>query len=55
MHAIQEVYIAKEWVKDAQNEARTEANLRAETNKALGVMKHENQELFAKLIAEERA
>ena len=28
--------MAEEWVKDAQNEARAKANLRAETNKALG-------------------
>ena len=55
MQAIQEVYVVEEWVKDTRNKARTEANLRAETNKALGAMKHENQELVAKLIAEERA
>ena len=55
MQAIQEVYVVEEWVKDTRNKARTEANLRAETNKALGAMKHENQELVAKLTAEERA
>ena len=55
MQAIQEVYVVEEWVKDTRNKARTEANLCAETNKALGAMKHENQELVAKLIAEERA
>lgn len=29
VQAIQEVFVAKEWVKDARNEARVEANLRA--------------------------
>ena len=55
VQAIQEVYVAEEWVKDAQNEARVEANLRAETSKALKALKHKNQELVAKLTAEERA
>ena len=34
--AIQKVFVAKEWVKDARNDARVEANLHAEANKALG-------------------
>ena len=55
VQAIQKVYVAKEWVKDAQNKARAEANLRAETSKALRALKHKNQELVAKLTAEERA
>ena len=33
---VQGVFMAEEWVKDAQNEARAKANLRAETKKALG-------------------
>lgn len=36
VQAIQEVFTAEEWVKDAGNEARVEANLLAETSKALG-------------------
>ena len=55
VQAIQKVYVAEEWVKDAQNKARAEANLRAETSKALRALKHKNQELVAKLTAEERA
>ena len=39
VQAIQEVFVAEEWVKDARNEARVEANLRAEANKSLGAMK----------------
>jgi len=36
MQAIQEVFVVEEWIRDARNEARVEANLRAEANKALG-------------------
>ena len=36
MQAIQEVFMAEEWVNDTQNEARVEANLCAEANQALG-------------------
>ena len=35
VQVIQEVFVAEEWVKDARNEV--EANLYAETNKALGI------------------
>ena len=54
MQAIQEVFTAEEWVKDAQNEVKVEANLRVETSKALGAAIQKNQELIAKLIVEER-
>ena len=46
--------MAEEWVKDARNEARVEANLCAETNKALGAAEQKNQKLTVKLTAEER-
>ena len=39
MQAIQEVFLAKEWVKDARNKVRVEANFRIETSKALAVAK----------------
>ena len=55
MQAIQEVFVAKEWVKDARNEVKVEANLRTETDKALGATKQKNQELTTKLAVEERA
>ena len=55
MQAIQEVFVSEECVKDARNKARVEANLCTETNKALGAMKQENQELATKLTFEERA
>ena len=54
MQAIQEVFTAEEWVKDAQNEARVETNLRANTNKAMGAVEQKNRELMAKLTTEER-
>ena len=47
--------MTKKWVKDTQNEARVEANLRAEANKALGTAEQKNKELANKLVAEERA
>ena len=53
--AIQEVFVADEWVKDAQNDARVEANLRTEVNKALGAFEQKNKELNSKLVAKERA
>ena len=55
MQAIQEVFVVEECVKDARNKARVEANLCTETNKALGAIKQENQELATKLTFEERA
>ena len=39
MKAIQEVFMAEEWMNDAQNKVKAEANLCAETNKALGAVK----------------
>ena len=41
-------------MKDAHNEARVKANLRAETSKALGAVEQKNQELATKLIVEEK-
>ena len=55
MQVSQEIFVAEEWVKDARSEARAEANLCVETNKALGAVKHENKELAFKLTVEERA
>ena len=45
MQAIQEVVVAEEWIRDARNEAKVKANLRAETHKALGATKQKNKEL----------
>ena len=39
MQAIQEIAVAVEWVKDTRNKVRVEANLHAETDRALGATK----------------
>ena len=46
--------MAKKWVNDARNEARVEAKLCAEANKALGASNQKNKELASKLMEEER-
>ena len=52
--AIQEVFVANEWVKDARNDAQVEANLHVEANKALGRFEQKNKKLTSKLVTEER-
>ena len=47
--------MVEEWVNDTRNKARLEANLHAETNKALGASEQKNKELESKLIEEGRA
>ena len=54
MQAIQEVFMAEEWVKDAQNATRLTDNLHVETSKALGVAKQKKKELGTKLATEDR-
>lgn len=44
--------MAEEWVKDARNDVRVEANLCAETMKALGTA--EQKKLMLKLVIEEK-
>ena len=39
--------MTEEWVKDARNETKIEANLRAKVNRALGTAEQKNQELNA--------
>ena len=46
--------MAKEWVKEAQNDVKNEAYLHFEAEKALRARKEENTELLSKLAAEER-
>ena len=55
MQAIQEVFVAEEWVNDARNEAKVKANLCAEAKRALGASEQKNKELVNKLVAEEKA
>ena len=49
-----EVFVSKEWVKEAQNKVKNEVHLRLETEKALGAVKEENKELLPKLTTEEK-
>ena len=46
--------MAKEWVKDARNEARLADNLRTETSKSLVTAKSKNKELALKLAIADR-
>ena len=55
VQAIHEIFVAGEWVKDARNEAKVEANLRAKANRALRAAEQKNQELNAMLTMEEKA
>ena len=55
MQVIQQVFVAKEWVRDTRNEVKAEAHFRAETEKSLGAFKQEQTELANKLIVKERA
>ena len=41
VQVVQEVFVAKEWVRDAYNKARAEASSRAEIEKSLGDLKQE--------------
>ena len=54
MQITQELYVADEWVNRARNDARNEADLRLDAEKALGAVKEENKDLATKLIASER-
>jgi len=55
VQAIQEMFVAEEWVNDTWNKARVEAILRAKANRALGVAEQKNKELASKLVAKEKA
>ena len=55
MQFTQQVFVTKEWVWDARNEARAEAHSRAEVEKSLGALKQEQAQLFDKLVAMDKA
>ena len=54
MQITQEVYVVEEWVNRARNDAKNEANLCLDVEKALGAAKEENKDLATKLTASER-
>jgi len=49
MQVTQQVYVAEEWVRNARDEVRAEANSQIEIEKALGALKQEQAGLFEKL------
>ena len=49
MQVTQQVYVAEEWVRNACDEVRAEANSQIEIEKALGALKQEQTGLFEKL------
>ena len=55
MQVTEQVFVAKEWVRDAHNEATAEAHSLAEVEKSLGALKQEQMELANKLTTSERA
>lgn len=46
VQCIQEVFIAEEWVKEARNEVKVEANLCSKVDKALGTSEQQVQALL---------
>ena len=55
MQVTQQIFVAKEWVQDARNEAKVEAHSRVEVEKSLGALKKEQTKLANKLTTLERA
>ncbi|KAL0016312.1 hypothetical protein SO802_003381 [Lithocarpus litseifolius] len=51
----QQDFETKEWIREARNEAKAQAQSRAKVEKSLGTLKHEKAELAKKLTAAERA
>ena len=49
MQLTQQVYVAEEWVKNARDEVKAEANSRLEVEKALEALKEEHAQLSEKL------
>ena len=49
MQVTQQVYVAKEWVRNARKEVKVEANSHLETKKALEALKQEQAGLSKKL------
>ena len=54
MQVTQQIYVAKEWVKNAYDEVKAEAHSRFEDKKALGALKEKHKELGNKLTIAEK-
>ena len=55
MQVTQQVYVAKDWVRNAHNKFDAEAQFRREVEKALSIANHEKTLLAEKLKAAESA
>lgn len=55
MQVTQQVFVAKEWVRNTRNEVRAEAHFCAKVKKALRALKQEHTELADKLTTAEMA
>ena len=55
MQVTQQIFVAKEWVKDAYNQVKVEAYSRAKVEKSLEALRQEKAELSDKLVEAERA
>ena len=55
MQVTQQVYVAEDWVRNANNKFEAEAQNRRGIEKALGIVNHEKMQLAEKLKAEESA
>ena len=54
MQVTQQIYVAKEWVRNAHDEVKVEVHSRFEVEKALGALKEEHKKLGNKLTVAER-
>ena len=54
MQVTQQIYVAKEWVRNARDKVKVEAHSRFEVEKALRALKEEHKELGNKLIVTKR-
>ena len=55
MQVTQQVYVAEDWVRNANNKLDIETQTRCDVEKALGVANHEKTQLIEKLKAIESA
>ena len=54
MQVTQQIYVAKEWVRNTHDEVKAEAHSRFEVEKALGALKEEHKKLNNKLTIAKR-
>ena len=55
MQITQQVYVAKEWVRNSHDEVKVEVQSRLEVEKALGALKEEHAQLFENFKESDKA